>query len=151
MNKKLSLSPTLLSLLGVIAFYLGGWEAGIIYFIAILVFETADSVKINLMQYVIVRAMIYVVFRALDILGDILGWFFSFASKPYELDKFNVFRYPSKYDWDIALNLCIFLLFFVTILGKKVVKVPTIHGMVVRNMDFSANAAAQPQQPTDVQ
>ena len=150
MNKKLNLSPTLLSLLGVIALYLGGWEAGIIYFIAVLVFETADSVKINLLQYVIVRAMILIVFRALSVCGDILGWFFSFAKNPYDLAKWNIFDYPSKYGWDSALNLIIFVWFFATIIKGRVVKVPTIHGMVVRNMDFTG-ATMPAQQPTDVQ
>ncbi|MBR6364797.1 MAG: hypothetical protein IKS10_01695 [Lachnospiraceae bacterium] len=149
MNKKLSLSPTLLSLLGVTALYLGGWEAGILFFIAILVFETADSVKINLMQYVIVRAMILIVFNAISYCGDVLGWIFSFFDNARDLSKWNIFDYPAKYGWSGFLNLVIFIWFFTAILGKKVVKVPTIHGMVVRNMDFSANAAAQ--QPTDVQ
>ena len=150
MNKKLSLSPTLLSLLGVTAFYLGGWEAGILFFIAVLVFETADSVKINLMQYVIVRAMILIVFNAISYCGDVLGWIFSFFDNARDLSKWNIFDYPAKYGWSGFLNLVIFIWFFTSILSKKVVKVPTIHGMVVRNMDFSANAAAQ-QQPTDVQ
>jgi len=150
MNKKLSLSPTLLSLLGVTALYLGGWEAGIIFLIAVLVFDTADSVKINIMQYVIVRILLVVLFRTLDILGDILGWFFSFAKNPSKLADWNIFNYPGRYGWDTALGLAIFICFLLAILKSKVVKVPTIHGMVVRNMDFSANNAAA-QQPTDFQ
>jgi|GEM_PF-2664374 hypothetical protein len=150
MNKKLSLSPTLLSLLGLIALYLGGWEAGIIYFIAILVFETADSVKINLMQYVVVRALIYVIFNAIAYCGDVIGWIFSFFDNSRDLAKWNIFDYPAKYGWNGFLNLVIFVWFMATILKGRVVKVPTIHGMVVRNMDFSG-ATMPAQQPTDVQ
>ena len=150
MNKKLSLSPTLLSLLGVTALYLGGWEAGILFFIAILVFETADSVKINLMEYVIFKALILIVFNLIAYCGDVLGWIFSFFKNSYDLQKWNIFDYPSKYGWSGFLNLVIFIWFMSTILKGRVVKVPTVHGMVIRNMDF-AGATMPAQQPTDVQ
>ena len=143
------MSPALLSLLGVTALYLGGWTAGIFFFIAVLVFETPDSVKINLMQYVIVSIMIHIVFSCISYCSRVLGWIFSFFKNSYELDKWNIFSYPSKYGWMGFLELVIFIWFVTAILGKKVVKVPTVHGMVIKNMDFSNNAAAQ--QPTDVQ
>lgn len=149
MNKKLNMSPALLSLLGVTALYLGGWEAGILFFIAVLVFDTPDSVKINLMQYVIVRILVYIVFSIISYCGNVLGWIFSFFKEPYKLDNWNIFNYPARYGWQGFLNLVIFIWFVTAILGKKVVKVPTVHGMVIKNMDFSNNAAAQ--QPTDVQ